>query len=155
MRPRFVFVVLLVVAVAGCGEAARGTPDPAPQVTAPPVTAPPVTAPPVTAPPTPETPAVPSPLSGVAVEIKAQSHAFDRATLTVPAGEAFHIVFTNEETVTPHNVEIEDTDGNELFFGKVFDGVETRTYDVPALAAGTYRFLCSVHPEMEGTLVAE
>jgi plastocyanin len=143
MRTPLVSLVVLVVAMAGCGDAAGGTPDPEPQVTAPPTPA------------TAETPAVPSPLSGDAIEITAQSHAFDQTTVSVPAGEAFHIVFTNDELLTPHNVEIEDSDGNELFFGKAFDGVETRTYDVPALAAGTYRFLCTVHPEMTGTLVAE
>jgi plastocyanin len=26
------------------------------------------------------------------------------------------------------------------------------TYDVPPLAAGTYGFICSVHPNMTGTL---
>jgi plastocyanin len=33
--------------------------------------------------------------------------------------------------------------------------VETRTYDVPALAAGTYEFVCTVHPNMRGTLTVE
>jgi plastocyanin len=32
--------------------------------------------------------------------------------------------------------------------------VATATYDVPALAAGTYGFVCSVHPNMTGTLTA-
>jgi len=27
-----------------------------------------------------------------------------------------------------------------------------KTYDVPALAAGTYQFVCTVHPNMIGTL---
>jgi plastocyanin len=30
--------------------------------------------------------------------------------------------------------------------------VGTQTYDVPALPAGTYSFVCSVHPNMVGTL---
>ena len=31
-------------------------------------------------------------------------------------------------------------------------GVATQTYDVPALAAGSYPFMCTVHPNMTGTL---
>ena len=38
--------------------------------------------------------------------------------------------------------------------GEIFNGVETRTYDVPALPAGTYGFVCTVHPNMTGTLTA-
>ena len=29
------------------------------------------------------------------------------------------------------------------------------TYAVPALAAGTYPFICEVHPDMKGTITAE
>ena len=29
------------------------------------------------------------------------------------------------------------------------------TYQVPALAAGTYTFLCEVHPDMKGTITAQ
>ena len=98
--------------------------------------------------------AAPSELTGPVVEISADSHRFDRAVLDVPAGQAFHIVFTNDELLTPHNIEIEDAQGEEVFFGKPFEGDDTRTYDVPALPAGTYGFLCTVHPEMRGTMTA-
>ena len=29
------------------------------------------------------------------------------------------------------------------------------TYSVPALAAGTYTFICQVHPDMKGTITAK
>ncbi len=29
------------------------------------------------------------------------------------------------------------------------------TYQVPALAAGTYTFVCEVHPDMKGTITAQ
>ena len=48
-----------------------------------------------------------------------------------------------------------DATGAELFKGEIFNGVETRTYDVPALDAGAYAFVCTVHPTMIGTLTAE
>ncbi len=48
-----------------------------------------------------------------------------------------------------------DVNGAELFKGEVFNGVATRVYDVPALDAGAYAFVCTVHPTMIGTLNAE
>ncbi len=40
------------------------------------------------------------------------------------------------------------------FQGDIFAG-GTRVYSVPALAAGTYYFRCDVHPDMNGTIVAD
>ena len=45
--------------------------------------------------------------------------------------------------------------GAEVFKGEIFSGVDTRTYAVPALPAGTYAFVCSVHPNMTGTLTVK
>jgi plastocyanin len=45
--------------------------------------------------------------------------------------------------------------GEEVFQGEIFNGVETQTYDVPALDAGAYAFVCTVHPTMVGTMTAE
>ena len=36
-----------------------------------------------------------------------------------------------------------------------FNGVATRDFPVPALAAGSYPFVCTVHPSMTGTLTAQ
>jgi plastocyanin len=52
-------------------------------------------------------------------------------------------------------VTISDASGAEVFKGEIFPGVETRDYQVPALAAGEYPFVCTVHPTMTGTLTAE
>ncbi len=35
-----------------------------------------------------------------------------------------------------------------------FPGVEARDYQVEGLAAGSYEFVCTVHPNMTGTLTA-
>ena len=42
-----------------------------------------------------------------------------------------------------------------MFKGDIFNGPDKRTYSVPALPAGTYAFVCSVHPNMTGTLTVK
>jgi plastocyanin len=97
--------------------------------------------------------AAPSPTSGgnpsVTIELAADRMAFDRPTLTVPAGAAFAIRFENREVV-PHNVAIRGGPGRMA--GDIFSGPATRTHDFPALPAGNYQFVCDLHPEMSGVL---
>jgi plastocyanin len=100
-----------------------------------------ITGPPPTAPP------------GGAV-ITAQNMAFDRTQLAVPAGKPFRLLFENRESAL-HNVTIHDEAGSPpVFVGEVFSGPGSRTYEVPAIPAGTYRFRCDVHPQMSGTVEA-
>lgn len=79
---------------------------------------------------------------------------FDEDTLETAAGEPFTITFDNQDDGIPHNVAIYETDAMQdaLFEGEIFNGVETRTYEVDALEAGSYFFVCDVHPNMNGTL---
>jgi plastocyanin len=94
--------------------------------------------------------------SGTVLEISAQNIAFDTGTLTAPVDEPFQIHFVNNDASVPHNVAIHEgtPTGPEVFQGEVFPGVAERTYDVPGLPAGTYGFVCTVHPNMTGTLTA-
>ena len=92
--------------------------------------------------------------TGTTLRISAENTAFDTDCLAVPAGEAFEIVFDNRDT-DDHNVAIYPDEGEPLFRGEIFAGVETKTYDVPAIEAGTYRFQCDVHPEMDGVFITE
>jgi plastocyanin len=85
--------------------------------------------------------------------ITAQNIAFDRPQLDVPAGRPFMLLFENREGA-PHNVRIYDDVDHPLFVGDVFSGPASRVYDVPAIAAGTHRFRCDVHPQMAGTITA-
>ena len=90
--------------------------------------------------------------SGGAV-ITAQGIAFDRQQLEVPAGRPFQLLFENREGA-PHNVTIYGEAGPPLFVGEIFGGPGSRTYDVPAIPTGAYRFRCDVHPDMTGTVTA-
>ena len=85
------------------------------------------------------------------VTITAMNVAFDPTSVTAPAGTPFQIQFENKDAGTPHNVAIHQG-ATEVFKGAIFPGVATQTYDVPALAAGQYTFVCSVHSNMTGTL---
>jgi plastocyanin len=85
------------------------------------------------------------------VSLQAQGIKFLEATFTAPAGKEFTIAFDNQDPGTPHNVELQDGSGKVVFRGDVFNGVETRVYQVPAQPAGEYKFSCTVHPTMTGT----
>ena len=63
------------------------------------------------------------------------------------------IRFDNKEAV-PHNVEIKDASGTTVFMGDLITGPAEATYAVDPLPAGTYTFVCTVHPNMTGTLTA-
>ena len=81
---------------------------------------------------------------------------FDQASIDAPAGQAFSIAFDNRDTGIPHNVYITDAGGKTVFDGGTpITGPAQKTYDVPALQAGTYMFHCVVHPTMVGTLTVK
>jgi plastocyanin len=87
--------------------------------------------------------------------LSANGLAFDRAELAVPAGEPFVLVFENHEAIS-HNVSIyaDAAHQDRRFEGVLFGGPATRWYPIPALAPGTYDFLCDLHPSMLGRVVA-
>jgi len=91
------------------------------------------------------------------LQLAAANIAYDQTDLAAPAGVPFQIAFTNNDAGIPHNVSIHQGSptGTEVFKGTIFTGVATQTYDVPALPAGTYSFVCSVHPNMTGTLTVK
>jgi plastocyanin/mono/diheme cytochrome c family protein len=93
--------------------------------------------------------------SATTIDIIAQNIAFNTASITAPAGAPFVIAFDNQDAGTSHNVAIKDSTGKEIFKGDIFPGIAQRQYQVPALAAGTYTFVCDVHPNMTGTLTAQ
>ena len=87
--------------------------------------------------------------------IVANNMSFDRAEVDVPADRPFQLLFENRDGA-PHNVTVLGSAGGDpVFVGEVFSGSASRLYEVPAIAAGSYRFRCDVHPDMAGTMVAE
>ena len=90
----------------------------------------------------------------VSLQLTASGIAYDKSTLEAPANTPFQIVFANNDAGIPHNVSIhkDSATGQEVFKGDIFNGTDTRTYNVPALPTGTYAFVCSVHANMTGTL---
>ena len=89
---------------------------------------------------------------GATAHISAQNIQFDTDHLGAPAGQGWVLVFANNDAGVPHNVEILGALGASVFRGEVVTGPTTVSYQIPALPAGTYKFLCDVHPPMTGTL---
>ena len=96
------------------------------------------------APPPPAASAAPLPAGDVT--ITAQGIAYVETTFSAPASKAFTIVFDNEDPSTPHDIVISDASGAVVFQGKQINGISNIVYDVPALPAGTYQYICSIHP---------
>jgi mono/diheme cytochrome c family protein/plastocyanin len=93
--------------------------------------------------------------AGESVTVTASGIQFTTPAVTAPADQPFVIDFENQDAGTPHNIEIKDSSGGVAFKGDIFPGVATKQYQVPALAAGSYPFVCTVHPNMTGTLTAQ
>jgi plastocyanin len=89
---------------------------------------------------------------GDAVTVVAKDIAFQTPNVTVKAGAPVSIVFDNKDGA-PHNMAISDANGQTVFKGDIVTSSQV-TYSVPALAAGTYTFICEVHPDMKGTITA-
>jgi plastocyanin len=81
-------------------------------------------------------------------QITIQNFDFEPKALTVAPGTAVTWVNDDEE---PHNIVNADPGQPRLFRSPGLDGGEkyTFTFDKP----GTYRYICSIHPHMEGTII--
>jgi len=93
------------------------------------------------------------PGGAVTLNESAVNLSFEVKDLTAPQNKPFDLVFENKDAGIPHNIDIKDAGGGDIFVGEIFPGVATRTYQVPALQQGNYTFVCTVHPNMTGTLV--
>jgi plastocyanin len=90
------------------------------------------------------------------VELTAADIAFDASVIEAPAGQAFTISFTNNDSA-PHNVTVYVAEGGDRIGdeGATIGQGETTELAVEALEPGTYYFQCDIHPDMNGTIVVE
>ncbi len=86
------------------------------------------------------------------VEVNAEDIAFDVDRIDVTAGEAVTLTFNNNDTGIPHNFHVEA--GEVDAKTDIAPGPDTQTLEFTIDEAGSYTFICDVHPDMTGDLVA-
>jgi plastocyanin len=99
---------------------------------------------------------VPAPTDGGnaagAIKVSALNIAYVETEITAPADAPFVIEFDNQDSGIPHNIEIKDPMNMSVFTGEIVTGPIVTQYQVQALPAGDYTFVCTVHPNMVGNL---
>lgn len=95
----------------------------------------------------------------VTAPVGATTGGFDPTTLETAAGTAFSLTFDNQDNQAPHNLVLQNPDGSAVAVQgdtAFFTGPGQRVYQVPALTAGAYKYICQVHPTtMVGTLTTQ
>jgi plastocyanin len=92
---------------------------------------------------------------GQRVKVTAKNFAFDRSTITVPAGSQVIIEFDNEDGVG-HNLAFYTSPSLStiIYKGEIISGPRTIIYSFNAPATpGTYYFRCDLHPNMNGQFI--
>lgn len=139
MRNAFVIVAVMIITAlaAGCGR--RGAEQPAqPQQPAAQVS--------------PAAPAAQAP-SGGEVKIVMKDNLFEPATVTIKAGQEYEFVSPNVGT-TVHNLIIQSKDaaGQDFASDIAVDAGQESKFKVKIDKEGTYKMVCTYHPEMVGEL---
>jgi hypothetical protein len=98
--------------------------------------------------------AAPSGGAGGGVTLTASGINWVEKELTAPADMPFSLRLDNQDNGVPHDVVIKDGTGAEVVRSEIITGIATVDLDVPALAPGAYTYVCSIHPNMTGTLTA-
>ncbi|MFB3764781.1 MAG: cupredoxin domain-containing protein [Methanotrichaceae archaeon] len=95
----------------------------------------------------------------ITLDLIAENLAFDKNTITVPAGAKVTINFNNKDSGVPHNFAAytDSSATTTIFKGNVITGPAKTTYVFTAPSqAGTYFFRCDIHPtQMTGQFVVE
>ena len=80
------------------------------------------------------------------LQLGAQNSLFSTRELSVAADVIFAVELDNKDSL-PHNFAVAGKQS-----GEIFTGPQIKTSVFNPLPAGSYRFQCDVHPEMNGTL---
>jgi plastocyanin len=121
--------------LSGCSTAGAPSPAPAPAHGDMPAPAPPPAAP---------TPAPAAPAAPAATTVEIHDYAFEPKAVTVPAGTT--VTWTNHDD-NDHNVTGAGVKSKS--FGM------NGTYSYTFATAGTYDYVCSLHPQMKGTVTVQ
>ena len=101
----------------------------------------------------------PAPSGAPVLTLTASGIKYDKTALEAPADAPFVIEFKNEDTAgVPHDVDIrEQGSTTPLKDQPTVDGGASTSYTYDPLPAGTYTFICSIHPipAMTGTLTVK
>lgn len=93
------------------------------------------------------------------IDLTAQNISFDKSTISVPAGAAVTINFTNKDSGVPHNFALynDSSAAKSIFMGQIITGPATATYKFTApTKPGTYFFRCDIHPgSMTGNFIVQ
>ncbi|MDD1715552.1 MAG: cupredoxin domain-containing protein [Methanolinea sp.] len=162
-------LLLLIAMILAFTSGCTGTPGPGPAVTPTPVPATATATPlsttspassPSATPAGTASPAAttvsPTPPPEVSLTVTARGFAFDKSTITVPAGSRVTITFENKDQGASHNIAFytSNTLQNIIYIGKIINGPATTTYTFTAPAtSGTYYFRCDLHPVMNGQFI--
>lgn len=79
--------------------------------------------------------------------------AFEPRVARLPSGVPVGITLDNRDPGILHNISILLPQGDVVFRGATFAGIDRRTYRVAPLPDGVFTFICDLHPGMEGELL--
>ncbi|MDR7522880.1 MAG: cupredoxin domain-containing protein [Armatimonadota bacterium] len=131
-----VAVLLVAVLAAGCGGRSAQPPQPQPEQ------------------PTGAAPA--SPAGTTEIKIVGKDNLYEPATITIKAGREYEFEFDNEGT-TVHNLIIQAKDqvGQDFASDIAVNAGQESKFKVKIDKPGTYKMVCTYHPEMVGELKVE
>jgi cytochrome c oxidase subunit 2 len=101
----------------------------------------------------------PAPSGAPTLKVEAKNITFDVKTLEVAANTPFLIDFKNDDpSAITHDIEIRQSDGTTVVQGQdAIPGGTEKNYQYNPLPAGTYTYICTIHPvaNMTGTLTVK
>lgn len=93
----------------------------------------------------------------IAIDLVAENIAFDKTTMTVPAGAHVTVNFINRDSGVPHTFSVYETAAAQkvIFRGQAVTGLARMKYEFDAPSnPGTYFFRCDIHPtQMTGQFI--